>query len=63
MTNLDGMDPDEALWQLRMMVKQMRLDESQAIRKAHADEIAERFEALDQYLAGGGFLPVRWSAR
>lgn len=54
------MDPDETLRQLRLTIKQMRVDESTEVRKAHADEIAEHFEALDGWLTTGGFLPKAW---
>lgn len=54
------MDPNEALRQLRLTIKQMRVDTDPAIRQAHADEIAEYFEALDEWLTRGGFLPEDW---
>lgn len=55
------MDPNETLRLLRLTVKQMRADEDPAVRKAHADEIAEYVEALDEWLSSGGFLPEAWS--
>lgn len=54
------MDPDETLRLLRATIAQMRVDEHPDIRKAHADEIAEYFEALDQWLSNGGFPPAAW---
>ena len=54
------MDPDETLRLLRLTIKQMRVDENPYIKAAHAEEVAEYFEALDGWLAGGGFLPSDW---
>lgn len=54
------MDPNETLRLLRLTIKQMRVDTDPAIRQAHADEIAEYFEALDGWLIRGGFLPEPW---
>ena len=54
------MDPDETLRLLRLTIKQMRVDTDPAIRKAHADEVAEYAEALDGWITGGGFLPKDW---
>lgn len=56
------MDPNETLRLLRLTVAQMRADEHPDIRKAHADEIAEYFDALDEWLSRGGFLPEAWEA-
>lgn len=44
-----------------MTIKQMRVDSNPAIRVAHAAELAEHFEALDEWLAKGGYLPTRWA--
>ena len=54
------MDPDETLRLLRLTIKQMRADTDPAIRKAHADEIAEYFETLDEWLVKGGYPPRAW---
>ena len=54
------MDPYETLRLLRLTIKQMRVDESPQIRQAHAEEIAEYFEALDTWLSRGGALPAAW---
>lgn len=56
------MDPNETLRLLRLTVKQMRVDENPDIRAAHADEVAEYVEALDEWLTEGGFLPHAWKA-
>jgi hypothetical protein len=55
------MDPDETLRRIRRTINQMRVDESTAIREAHADEIAEAFEDLDLWLSNGGFPPSDWA--
>jgi hypothetical protein len=55
------MDPNETLRMLRLTIKQMRADDNELIRKAHADEIAEYVEALDEWLSRGGFLPSAWA--
>lgn len=55
------MDPNETLRLLRLTIAQMRVDENPDIRKAHAAEVAEYFEALDEWLSRGGFLPAAWS--
>lgn len=54
------MDPNETLRLLRLTIKQMRVDDHPDVRKAHADEVAEYFEALDGWLSGGGFPPEAW---
>jgi len=54
------MDPNETLRVLRLTIAQMRVDEHPDIRRAHADEIAEYFEALDEEMSRGGSLPEAW---
>jgi len=54
------MDPNETLRLIRLTIKQMDVDEHPLIRKSHADQIAEYFEALDEWLSKGGFLPTDW---
>lgn len=54
------MDPNEALRLLRLTIKQMRVDEDPGVRAAHAAEIAEYAEALDEWLSKGGFMPADW---
>lgn len=54
------MDPSETLRIIRLTIAQMRADEHPDIRKAHADELAEHVEALDEWLSRGGFLPSAW---
>jgi len=57
----ETMDPNETLRLIRLTIKQMRVDEDPGVRKAHADELAEYVEALDEWLSKGGFLPYEWS--
>jgi hypothetical protein len=54
------MDPNETLRLLRLTLKQMKADTDPAIRQAHADEAAEHFNALDNWMSSGGFLPEAW---
>jgi len=55
------MDPNELLRLLRLTIKQRAWDTDPAIRKAHDDEIAEYFQALDEWIVNGGFLPADWT--
>lgn len=54
------MDPNETLRLLRLTIKQMAVDEDPGVRAAHAAEVAEYFEALDEWISKGGFLPRDW---
>jgi len=54
-------DPNETLRLLRLTVKQIQVDDNLFIKAAHADEITEYFEALDEWLTKGGFLPTSWN--
>jgi hypothetical protein len=56
------MDPNEALRLIRLTIAQMRVDESPAVKMAHAEEIVEYFEALDNWLKNDGFLPSDWES-
>lgn len=55
------MDPEETLRLIRLTIKQMRADTDPGVRKAHADELAEYVEALDEWLSNGGFPPEVWT--
>lgn len=55
------MDPTETLRLLRLTIKQQRVDEHPLLRTAQSEEIAECFEALDEWLSKGGFLPADWN--
>jgi hypothetical protein len=39
----------------------MKVDTNPLIAEAHAEEIAEYFEALDSWISKGGFLPNDWN--
>lgn len=54
------MDPNETLRMLRLTIKQLRVDEDTDVWEAHANEICEYFEALDDWLSRGGFPPEEW---
>lgn len=51
------MDPNEALRVLRAMVEAVMTGDG----CASVDELAEQFDALDEWIARGGFLPAAWS--
>ena len=55
------MDPDEALRQLRALVKQI-LD-GKPYSEDDVGELAELFDGLDQWLVRGGFAPKTWAAK
>lgn len=54
------MDPNETLRQIRAYAKQMREDTDPGVLRAHALDLAESVEALDEWLIRGGFLPDAW---
>jgi hypothetical protein len=54
------MDPNEALAGMRTLVAQVDADEV-ADPLAHLDAMATQFEALDDWLRTGGFLPGAWA--
>lgn len=55
------MDPDMTLHELRELCAEA-LAESGAKRTDLVDEIAEKFDALDDWLSKGGFVPGAWLA-
>lgn len=55
-----GMDPNEALRQIRLLAKQLRVDENVYTIRQHANDLAEAIEGLDEWIAKGGFLPTDW---
>ena len=60
------MDPDETLRLLRLTIKQMRSEghqDFQAVWIAHAKEVVEYVEALDEWLSKGGYPPMSWLTR
>lgn len=61
------MDPDEALRQARLLIAQMRVEDTppggigtSPTFVQHARDLAEQVEALDEWLSKGGFLPKAW---
>lgn len=61
------MDPDEALRQIRLLVKQLRVEDVVGSADAplgpfrqHARDLAEQVDALDGWLSKGGFPPGDW---
>ena len=58
------MDPDETLRLLRLTIKQMQSEGHRDFAEvfiAHAEEVIEYFEALDEWLTKGGFYPQDWA--
>lgn len=55
------MDPNTALDSLRdLTTKVIRGEVDAADRESVADQIAETFQGLDEWLSKGGFLPEQW---
>jgi hypothetical protein len=60
------MDPDEALRQIRLTIKQLRVEDKPVGGIAehtfvqHARDLAELVEGLDEWLSKSGFLPAAW---
>jgi hypothetical protein len=52
------MDPDETLNELRVLVARVRA--GSRLSQGDVERGADLFEALDGFLASGGFLPVGW---
>jgi hypothetical protein len=50
------MDPNETLRLLRANVAR----EQDGRDGSHAEEICEYFQALDEWISKGGFLPAEW---
>lgn len=57
------MDPDAALATLREQAKQAEWLHSREEVMAALGDMAEQFEALDQWLTKGGFLPEAWKPK
>lgn len=54
------MDPDEALRQLREAIATLNQDDHR--REIAAEQVVDHFQALDEWLSRGGFLPKAWGA-
>lgn len=62
------MDPEETLRQLRLLTESVNSSADEANRAEvatadlteEAENFATLFGALDEWLAGGGFLPASW---
>jgi hypothetical protein len=56
------MDPDTCLAELRRLVAKMIVDydKRDGIEQEDANDLADRFMALDLWMAGGGFIPTAW---
>jgi hypothetical protein len=63
------MDPDEALRQIRLLIKQLRAEDTVGnpdaplgVFRQHARDLAETVEGLDEWLTRDGFLPFDWQS-
>lgn len=57
------MDPDTCLAEARAALAEMRAaerDQDTDLLASAADTLSERFGALDNWIAGGGYLPKAW---
>lgn len=54
------MDPNACLNEIRYLIDKMLNEKDDEIDSGDAVELAERVEALDGWIANGGFLPDRW---
>lgn len=54
------MDPNETLRLIRLTAKQYRTDRRGPLATAHADQLVEFIDALDEWLTKGGFPPEDW---
>lgn len=54
------MDPNATLSAIRNVIFQLSAAESDSI--SMLKDIAEEFEALDEWLCAGGFLPTEWES-
>jgi hypothetical protein len=50
------MDPNEALQRLRQLLAQP----AELITELDVQHVRDLFDALDEWLASGGFLPAEW---
>ena len=64
------MDPDEALRQIRLLVKQMQVEDDVPVSAGtrpeftqHARDLMEAVDGLDTWISGGGFLPTAWKEK
>jgi len=60
---VSNMDPNEALFYARQSAERILacVDDSEPIDDFDAIRLAESLQALDQWIAKGGFLPKRWN--
>lgn len=56
------MDPTATLVSIRALIKVINENNDSERWEELADSLAEVVEALDQWMAKGGFLPVQWRA-
>ena len=58
------MDPTVALWAIRSaaaLIKKADDDDREVVTTELAMSLVEHFEALDEWLMEGGFLPTDWA--
>ena len=57
------MDPNANLNEQRRIIARMLADDSESIDTGDALRLAELAQALDEWIANGGFLPAEWRNR
>lgn len=55
------MDPNETLKNIRELAEAIFEDESQESKGDKAEELADYFQALDEWISNGGCLPLEWA--
>lgn len=55
------MDPNETLKRLREIVSEFREDSDGEMDLDAMSDMVDHFEALDEWIAKGGFLPKAWN--
>ena len=54
------MDPDACLAEIRALVKEVQEAPTLQGQGYYAADLAERVDALDEWLTKGGFVPAAW---
>jgi hypothetical protein len=57
------MDPNETLRQIRLLIRQSRVDRDPQTFIQHARDLADAVEDLDAWMSRGGFAPKEWGRR
>lgn len=55
------MDPNEALRRIREAASNAQIAPDEATLRSDVEDLIAHFEALDEWLYKGGFLPAAWA--